>query len=304
MDTQTSFVARFSCKTRWLALMSLVLASGAFAAVAASSNPTLGFINELSDPVGSGFGLARMESSVCFRVHNAPDAMTDYLQQRMATTAAATNIAVQQPGCVPNVDVVFTHDARATARDFIRQQPQLIRPFGNVAGTTQGTQALNEFARLDVPVRWWQTTVQVDWNGDVAMNLPQSNSIVPVAGVSSHFTQGVRDRLLHSLILVEIGKLGDTSWDQLADYLAMVALVQVNPHAQLAGHDSILNLFDSGKPPAGLTAWDSAYLSSLYSINRHLYPHAQQGQLAEAMQRILQKDQLLFASQGRSAKSP
>ncbi len=295
MDTQTSFSTHRSGKSRWLALLALVLAPTAFAAEAKeppSFDRTLGFINELSDPVGSGFGLARMESSVCFRVHNAPADMSDYLQQRMAKTAAVTGLAVQQPGCVPNVDVVFTDDAKASARYFIREKNQLLRPFGNVAGTTQGAQALHDFARLDAPVRWWQTTVQVDWNGDVAMNLPQGNSLVPVAGGTSHLAQGIRDRLLGSLILVEIGKLGDTSWDQLADYLAMVALVQVNPQARLAGYDSILKLFDFGAAPQSLTAWDTAYLSSLYSINRHLYPHAQQGQLADLMRRSLQQPQV------------
>lgn len=307
MDTQTSFVSRCSANSRWLALMALVLAPAAWADApqsTVSAVNTSDFISEVGDPVGSGFGLARMESSVCFRVHGAPADMAQYLQQHMASTAAATGLAVQQGACVPNVDIVFTNDARATALQLVQQQPQRMRPFGNAVGTTQGAQALGEFTRLDTPVRWWQTTVQVDANGAVATDLLQANNVAAVAAAGSHLTQGVRDRLLGSLILVEIGRLGDASWDQLADYLTMVALVQVNPHAQLAGYDSILNLFESASPPAGLTALDAAYLSSLYSINRHLYPHAQQGQLADAMQRNLKQDQQLVAIQGAPARAP
>ena len=294
METQSSLFHRSCMSTsRWLALTALVLAPSVFADTFHSREPdldaTLGFIAEASDPVGSGFGLARMEGAVCFRVHDAPAAMGDYLLQRMAATAEITGLAVQQPGCVPNVDVIFTEDATATARR-LQQQPQLLQPFGSVPGTTQGAQALNDFLRLPAPVRWWQTTVQVDWNGDAAMNLPRNDLVANTANTASRLMQDMRDRLLGSLVLIDVGKLGDTSWDQLADYVAMVSLVQIDPQAQLGDYDSILNLFGTAAPPSALTGWDTAYLAALYGIDTHLYPHAQQGQLANAMLRRLQQD--------------
>lgn len=296
METPSSTISR-SCSfmSRALALATLMLVSSAQAEPRASNtglslDATLGFIAEVGDPVGSGFGLARMEDAVCFRVHEAPPAMAGYLQQRMAATAAVTGLPVQPPGCVPNIDVVFTDDAGATARQLLEQQPRLLQPFGLVPGTTQGAQALNEFLRLPAPVRWWQTTVQVDRNGTVAMNLLRNDLVATTPNSGSRLLQDLRDRLLGSLVLVDVGKLGDTSWDQLADYVAMVALVQIDPHAEVAGHDSILNLFGNASPPPGRTAWDTAYLAALYGVDPHLYPHAQQGQLANAMLLRLQQD--------------
>lgn len=295
METHSSLITRYCLfTTRWLALTALVLAPSAFADTVRGSEPTLdaalGFIAEASDPVGSGFGLARMEGVVCFRVHDAPAVMSDYLLQRMAATAELTGLAVQEPGCVPNVDVVFTDDAGVTARSLQQQRPQLLQPFGAVPGTTQGAQPLNDFLRLPLPIRWWQTTVQVDWNGDVAMNLPRNDLVANTANTASRLMQDMRDRLLGSLVLIDIGKLGNTSWDQLADYVAMVSLLQIDPHAQLSGYYSILNLFGNDAPPPARTSWDTAYLAALYGIDTHLYPHAQQGQLANAMLRRLQQD--------------
>ncbi len=295
METHSSLIPR-SClfTSRWLALTALVLAPSAFADTVRGTEPTLdaalGFIAEASDPVGSGFGLARMEGAVCFRVHDAPAVLSDFLLQRMAATAELTGLAVQEPGCVPNVDVVFTDDAGVTARSLQQQRPQLLQPFGAVPGTTQGAQALNDFLRLPLPVRWWQITVQVDWNGDAAMNLPRNDLVANTANTASRLMQDMRDRLLGSLVLIDIGKLGNTSWDQLADYVAMVSLLQIDPHAQLSGYDSILNLFGNDVPPSARTRWDTAYLAALYGIDTHLYPHAQQGQLANAMLRRLQQD--------------
>jgi hypothetical protein len=49
------------------------------------------------------------------------------------------------------------------------------------------------------------------------------------------------------------------------DYVAFVALAQIDAQARTEGYSTVLNLFSSAtNPPAGMTAWDEAYLDGLY----------------------------------------
>ena len=55
--------------------------------------------------------------------------------------------------------------------------------------------------------------------------------------------------------------------EQLADYIAFVALAQVDPEADLSRFESILNLFQpGGLDTTGLSPWDRAYLDGLYDM--------------------------------------
>ena len=55
------------------------------------------------------------------------------------------------------------------------------------------------------------------------------------------------------------------SFGQVAAYLGMVGLVQLHPEANVTAVPSILNLFAGPETaPAGLTAWDTAFLKAAY----------------------------------------
>ncbi len=66
--------------------------------------------------------------------------------------------------------------------------------------------------------------------------------------------------------------------DALADYLAFVALAQIDPEADTSAYDSVLNLFDRDDPAEGLTGWDRAYLEGLYSSESNRIHQASQVQ--------------------------
>jgi len=69
------------------------------------------------------------------------------------------------------------------------------------------------------------------------------------------------------LVIVDQRQLQAVSPRQLADYIAMVGFAEIKPGARLGDAPSILSLFDPAPraAPAGLSAWDQAFLSSLYS---------------------------------------
>jgi hypothetical protein len=247
------------------------------------------FIGEVRPEISSNFGYALWDRRVCIGVENIPVAPAQYIVDRISQVAGVVGLKPGRPGCTPNVYIVFAADGRALASYLVEEQPRFFRPFGGVGGTTQGLDALEEFASSDAPVRWWQISMPVDRLGRPALDLPETQAISGgppvVAGANSLITNSVHDALWATYVIVDAGKLEGANWAQLADYLAMVALSQVDPGASVAGHDSILNLFGETNRPDGLTDWDWIYLRSLYDLDRHLMPRMQEGALVNLMMR-------------------
>jgi hypothetical protein len=69
------------------------------------------------------------------------------------------------------------------------------------------------------------------------------------------------------VVLVDARATGKVTLAQLADYISVVSLSQIDLSADLGGVDSILQLFAQPRPdvpPDGLTEWDYAFLDGLY----------------------------------------
>jgi hypothetical protein len=134
--------------------------------------------------------------------------------------------------------------------------------------------ALEEFVASDEPVRWWHVSLPVDARtGGAAIEIDKTcgNAHCPpyvsVAG-PSRIHSGTRDDLMYVLIIVDATKLNGTTWQQIGDYLAVVSLAQIDPKADPAAFDSILNLFTNAAAYSGLTDWDRSYIRALYEFDQ------------------------------------
>jgi hypothetical protein len=149
-----------------------------------------------------------------------------------------------------------------------------------------GLAALEEFAQSDRPVRWWHVSMPADARtGQRAIRLPQ-DSAYPVVAVDgpSRVHSGIRDDMYWAIIVVDSTKLtGGTTWEQLGDYLAVVSLAQIDPKADPADFDSILNLFSNPGAYSGLTDWDRSYLRALYAFNQERMPQVQVNEVINEM---------------------
>ena len=110
---------------------------------------------------------------------------------------------------------------------------------------------------------------------------------------ASMLRNDLRDDLAQVIIVVDVDKIGGASIDQLAAYLTMIALVQVDPEAEPRGYDTILNLFDQPeRAPASLTAWDMAFLDGVYGAEQaQLSSQARLGAVAAAMAQSVRNQQ-------------
>jgi hypothetical protein len=231
------------------------------------------FVGEVVAP-SLGRGLARWNKRLCVGVSNVNRSAGQYIADRISRLAADVGLDVGEPGCVPDVVVLFTTDGPATAAQMVDTDPTLFRPAANQGGSTRGRAALDDFVRSDRAVRWWHVSLPVDArNHQPAIWMPQMERApsVNVAG-PSRIHDGVVDDLVRVLIVVDSRRLAGATWQQLGDYLAVISLAQIDPDANTRAFDTILNLFSNPKAYSGLTDWDLSYVRALYEYDQERVP--------------------------------
>ena len=231
------------------------------------------FIGEVvRRPPGRGF--ARWDRRVCVGVHNLDVNAAQYVVDRISKLALDVGLEPGEPGCAPQINIVFATDAKETAAAMVESEPRIFMPVAGHAGMDLGRVALEEFAQSDQAVRWWHVSLPVDARmGGAAIELDKNCGqafcppTVNVAG-PSRIHNGTRDDMIYVIIIVDATKLKGTTWQQLGDYLAVVSLCQIDPHTNPASFDSILNLFTNPKAYSGLTDWDRSYVRALYEFDQ------------------------------------
>jgi hypothetical protein len=238
-----------------------------------------------------GQGYARWRRRVCIGVHNLEARAAQYIVNQVSQLALQVGLEAGEPGCHPEVMIIFTVDGKETASLIAEEHPRLLRPGGGLAGMNLTLEQLDDFAESDRAVRWWHVSMPVGaHNGDRATVMARDDEApaVRVQG-ASRIHNGVRDDMSYAIVIVDAAQLHGTTWQQLGDYIAMVSLAQIDPNADLSAFDSILNLFSNPLAYSGLTDWDRSYIRALYNFNQEQQPHLQANQLVSLMTRDEQK---------------
>ncbi len=254
--------------------------------------------------------LARWERPVCLGVANLQAEAAQALIDRMAEVAMALGVETESPGCKPNLLIVAARagDAEAVVRRAIARSEFDFRPSRN--GTDRGSDALEAFASSTAPVRWWHVSLPVGaLMGEPAIALDGESLMGPAFGnpefgepapapsilVSSfsRTSSTIRNDLMRVIIVVDADQAAAVPFSALADYLAMVGLAQIDPEAEVGGAPTILNLFnpDAAGSAGKLTAWDAAFLISLYETRSNPSSLRQQeNDMGRRMARILERE--------------
>lgn len=228
------------------------------------------FVDEVGAPT-RGRGLARWSGPICVGVLNMQPDAAQAMIDRISRVALDVGLDVGEPGCDPNVIVVTTTDGAALATQLVQARRRVFD-----AGSLQidrGAASLRAFQTSDRPVRWWQLSIPTNRDtGERAIRLAgdvdlAGNPTAPKIDVFafSKIQSQIRDDLFQSLIIIDVPRIGDASFEQLSDYVTMMALAQIDAAGDTSGFSTILNLFDDPAAPAGLTSWDRTYLEVLYS---------------------------------------
>lgn len=242
---------------------------------------TEAYVDEVAAPARRR-GLARWKEGMCVGVANLENETAQYLADRVSDVARSLGLRAHEPDCHPSVLIVATSDGPSFTEQFVAMRPRLFRVGG--AGMDRGSAELRDFITEERPVRWWHVSLPVDSEtgesvvrapgqvaGSGAANGSEGSSsaqeYAPQTRVHSpsRLNDQTEDILKRVFIIVDVDRLDGASLQQLGDYVAMIAMAQVDPDADTGRFDTILNLFDDPETaPTGLTGWDRAYLEGLY----------------------------------------
>lgn len=234
------------------------------------------YVGAVANPAGTR-GLARWSGGVCVGVVNLRHDVAQPIIDRVSETARSLGLRSGEPGCRPNVTIAMSDDPSTLAASMVAKSFRSFHTGGS--GTDQGRAKLQAFIHEARPVRWWHMSYPGNADtGEVAVRLPgyyNTNGMKPGSDIlayapsvrttsASRLRSAISDYLFQVVIIVDVDKVSATSNEQLSDYLAMIALAQIDPAGQTQEFSTILNLFDSVPAPEGLTSWDRAYLAGLY----------------------------------------
>jgi hypothetical protein len=183
---------------------------------------------------------------VCLQVYGIEPAERDLVIARIYSDAQAAGVRTGGAKCIPTLLVFVTAQADATIAALRQREPRMF-------STHFGVERVERFMHTPRPVRAWY-------------------NIYIGGGVPNSKIQQDQTRVMSQVfVFVDTTRLGEgVNFQQLADYVAMVGLAEINPDANLGDAPTILNLFgaNAGARSPGLTSWDQAILHSLYLMPR------------------------------------
>jgi len=210
--------------------------------------------------------LSRWNVPICPLVGGVPKATGEFMLARLSATIRDIGAPLADETCEPNLYILFSTDPQTLLRSWRKRDPRL---FG------EGYElVIRRFITGNEPVRVWHNiTHESPTAGLTATDSPAAN--LPTAFQGARLTQSYSaTRLLYkevrgfsnAIVIVDPRTLEGLSVATLSDYIAMTALTELDTSTRIDGVPSVLRLFtqNADAPPAGLSAWDRAFLRGLY----------------------------------------
>ena len=256
------------------------------------------FVDEVAAP-NRRRGIARWDDRICIGVANLRSEPAQYIVDRVSTVAEDLGVMPGEPGCAPNVIIIASDDPDGLARQLTEERRRAFRMGGS--GMDRGGEALDAFVSSDAPVRWWQVSMPANSEtGERATRIPGEcrdpcqtpMDYAPVVSTfaASRLSTQIVDYIFRTVVILDIDQINGVSGQQLADYVAMVTLAQIDPEADTSRYASILNLFEAPDSAVGLTEWDRAYLTGLYDAEQtRKNLHAGATEIADSIHRAHQQ---------------
>lgn len=243
------------------------------------------FVAAFATPTHMTGKIARWESGICPLTVGQQPAVTKFVTQRIKEVAALVGVPVDaSPSCAPNIDIVFTKIPQELLDNIRKHQPDYL-------GYATSAAEMEKLATVTRPLQAWYATQTKDRQGlsriDKAMRngegapmscftcvgrggpteyLPDANYL---AVTGDRISDGVRSAFYHVVIVADINRLSGYEAGPLADYIAMLALTQLNSLDTCQSLPSVENMLAKGceSKTGALTANDIAYLRGLYKMS-------------------------------------
>lgn len=212
---------------------------------------------DLSSPI------ARFNQPLCLDVAGLKDEYHEPFVRRVTENARRAGLTIAAPGCHFNAMILFADDSRGQLQSLRKNQRALF-----------GEMPRSEFRRLIESrdkVYAWQVNeitdidgIQLDQNSMLGMGVAVVRT--PPTG---RLSPPIRIVTRSSAVVIERSQTEGKTVEQLADYATMRLIAPTSElSADAAARPAtIMTLFsDPDSAPDGLTAFDLAYLESVYAI--------------------------------------
>ncbi len=235
------------------------------------------FVNQIAARENGYEGLARWQSRLCPLVLGFPPAQAEWIRKRIVTVALEAKVPFRSdPHCRPNNLFIFANDnPKGLLQEWDDRNSARAGVFGDATSFV-----IKEFIAAPRAVRVWynagmQTASGLGLSGSVNYGSMYGSTggtpwIQQTPLDASHIRSNVIYTFSSVFVIADATRLRGVTLGQFADYIAMVALADIEPGAHPGDAPTILKLFD-GPPqsaPAGMTDWDLAFLKSLYATDQ------------------------------------
>lgn len=200
--------------------------------------------------------LARFQAPICPGVWGLSGESAHYIIDRIYFNAEAAGLELDEtPGCGANVIVAFVDDPHAEFAAMVEHDHHLVASL-----------SFDEQQRVrasEGPVLAWSVVTTLTRDGQSRLGDPPVFDSTEISRLNS----ATRRDMALSMVMIDTDLLEDLDGLALADYATMRALARTLPVEQgEANYGTILSLFsDPVNAPQSLTAFDRAYLASLYA---------------------------------------
>jgi len=234
-----------------------------------------------------------------------PSGFTSFVIRRLKDVAGKVGAPVDgNASCKPNIEVVFTTAPQALLDNIKKKQSSLLGYYDNASQR-------DRLATVTRPIQAWYATATRDLHGKIQvdsgktmgagleiwlpcptttglclMHFPNANAY---AVTGSRLGDGLRSSFHHVIIVTDPSKLVGTEMGALADYIAMLALAQLESLDTCQQLPSIVNMLAQNceKKSNALSENDLAYLHGLYKMSPDMAPGIQKDQVSYQMERDL-----------------
>jgi hypothetical protein len=210
-------------------------------------------------------GLPRWKAPICPFVSGLTKEEGEFVIRRISEVARQAGAPLAGENCHPRNLYILVHPH---PKELLQAMEKRNRTF-TVGNDDTPPEVFENFLATPRAVRVWYTTEERNLNGVAFVRHPGDPPPI-MRTTGSTQDNGVVWQFAHVFVVVDQTRLDGISREQLADYVAMVALADLKPDANLGDAPSILRLFEGtpSEAPGSMSEWDLAFLKSLYTTDQ------------------------------------
>ena len=215
--------------------------------------------------------LLRWKNPVCPLVAGMKREEGEFMLRRLSEVARAVNAPLAGQSCSANLFVIVAGNPGGFLELWWRRDRRLFN-------TEHGNAPVERFIQTPRPVRAWYNDYEVDPDSGSeigglltqsmgvgsGIQLKRGNMLPPVG---SRLTYTAVRAIASVIVVIDPQKVAQLNFGQLADYVSLISLAEINPDKDVGEVPSILKVFrePEGAAPQGLSIWDQALLQAVYT---------------------------------------